>query len=136
MNSGPDHAVTPARGVVIAHGAMADAMVEAVRGIAGSAADALHPLSNDGKSPTELRTELDEVMGEGPVVVFVDLQAGSCGMAALSSCRGSARRVVVCGVNLPMLLDFVFHREMPIDLLVERVLEKGRSAVNAPLQGG
>jgi mannose/fructose-specific phosphotransferase system component IIA len=111
-------------------------MVDAVRSITGSAADGLHPLSNDGKSPTDLRAELDEAMGDGPVVVFVDLQAGSCGMAALSSCRGQARRVVVCGVNLPMLLDFVFHRELPIDQVVERVLDKGRSAINAPLHGG
>ncbi len=136
MSSEPEGSPTPARGVVVAHGPMARAMVDAVRSITGSAADGLHPLSNDGKSPTDLRAELDEAMGDGPVVVFVDLQAGSCGMAALSSCRGQARRVVVCGVNLPMLLDFVFHRELPIDQVVERVLDKGRSAINAPLHGG
>jgi mannose/fructose-specific phosphotransferase system component IIA len=130
--SSHDEAPVPARGVVIAHGPMARAMVDAVRRIAGDAADALRPLSNDGKSPAELSAELDALMGDEPVVLFVDLQAGSCGMAALSSCRDRARRVVVCGVNLPMLLDFVFHREMPVDEIVERVLEKGRSAIKAP----
>ncbi len=124
------------RGVVIAHGSMAHAMVEAVRRIAGDAADALHPLSNDGRSPAELRAELDDVMGAGPIVVFVDLQAGSCGMAALSSCRDQARRVVVCGVNLPMLLDFVFHRDLPVDEAVSRALERGRASIVAPLAGG
>ena len=128
-------AATGVRGVVIAHGPMARAMVDAVRRIAGGAADALHPLSNDGKSPVELRAALDDLMGDGPVVVFVDLQAGSCGMAALSSCRDQARRVVVCGVNLPMLLDFVFHRELPIDEVVSRAIEKGRSSITAPLRG-
>jgi mannose/fructose-specific phosphotransferase system component IIA len=131
MSSG-DEARVPARGVVIAHGPMARAMVDAVRRIAGDAADALRPLSNDGKSPAELSAELDALMGDEPVVLFVDLQAGSCGMAALSSCRDRARRVVVCGVNLPMLLDFVFHRELPVDEIVERVLERGRSAIKAP----
>ena len=123
------------RGVVIAHGPMATAMVDAVRRIAGDAADVLQPLSNDGKSPGELRTALDELIGDDPVVLFVDLQAGSCGMAALSSCRDGGRRVV-CGVNLPMLLDFVFHRDLPIDDVVNRAIEKGRSSIVAPLLEG
>ena len=119
----------PARGVVVGHAEMARGLVGAVRRIAGDSADALHPLSNDCKSPDELRKELDEVAGSGPVVVFVDLQNGSCGLAALSCCRDRARRVVVCGVNLPMLLDFVFNRELPLDELVGRLIEKGRTAI-------
>jgi mannose/fructose-specific phosphotransferase system component IIA len=122
------------RGVVVAHGPMARAMIDAVYRIAGDAADALQPLSNDAKSPSDLREELDRMLGDGPAVVFVDLQAGSCGMAALSSCRDRARRVVVTGVNLPMLLDFVFHRDAPLDEIVGRAVEKGRSAIGAPLQ--
>ena len=125
----------PLRGVVIAHGPMATAMIDAVRRIAGDAADALAPLSNDGKSPEVLRGALDEMIGDDPVVLFVDLQAGSCGMAALSSCRDRGRRVVVCGVNLPMLLDFVFHRDLPIDEAATRAIEKGRSSIVAPLAG-
>ena len=121
------------RGVVVAHGPMARAMVDAGRKIAGDAADGLHPLSNDGKSPIQLRADLDQALGDGPVILFVDLQAGSCGVAALSSCRDSARRVVVSGVNLPMLLDFVFHRELPIDELAERAIDHGRDAIRQPL---
>lgn len=117
------------RGVVLAHGPMAEAMVDAVRRIAGDAADGLVPLSNEGKGPKELRRELDEVMGEGTVLVFVDLRAGSCGMAALSSCRDDARRIVLTGVNLPMLLDFVFHRSLPVDELVDRIVACGRDAI-------
>ncbi|MDA0329549.1 MAG: hypothetical protein O2958_11140 [Gemmatimonadetes bacterium] len=127
MNSQP-----LARGVVVAHGPMARGMVEAVRRIAGDAADALEALSNEGKSPEQLKVELDAAAGDDPVVVFVDIQAGSCCMAALSSCRQRTRRVVVCGVNLPMLLDFVFHRELPIEELVPRMLEKGRGAITQP----
>ncbi|MDX1646020.1 MAG: hypothetical protein R3304_02655 [Longimicrobiales bacterium] len=123
----------PVRGVVVAHGPMARAMVDAVRRIAGEAADGLIPVSNDEKSPDDLRAELDRELGEGPAVVFADLRSGSCAMAALSSCPRGSRRVVVCGVNLPMLLDFVFHRELPVDEVVERVIERGRAAITAPL---
>ena len=123
----------PVRGVVVAHGPMARAMVDAVRRIAGDAADGLIALSNDDKSPDALRAELEAELGTGPAVVFADLQSGSCAMAALSSCRDGARRVVVCGVNLPMLLDFVFHAQLPLDEVVDRVVDKGRAAITTPL---
>jgi len=118
------------RGVVVAHGAMADGLVDAVRRIAGGGADGLTAISNEGKGPAELQEELRGVGGEGPVVVFADMHSGSCGMAAFASCRDCGRRqVVICGVNLPILLDFVFHREMPLDDLVERLLAKGRAGI-------
>lgn len=123
----------PVRGVVVAHGPMARAMVDAVRRIAGDAADGLMALSNDDKSPKALEAELDRELGPGPAVIFVDLQSGSCAMAALSSCREESRRVVVCGVNLPMLLDFVFHTQLPLDEVVERVLDRGKAAITTPM---
>lgn len=125
-----------ARGVVVAHGDVARAMVEAVHRIAGDAADALEAISNEGLGPTELRATLDRALGEDPAVVFVDLQAGSCGMAALQSCRARADRAVVCGVNLPMLLDFVFHRDLPIEEIANRAVERGRGAVASTLPRG
>ena len=121
-------------GVVVGHGAMAQGLVDAARRIAGDAADVLRPLSNDGKSPTDLRALLDELVGDQTVVVFADLMSGSCGMAALACCRDSLKRAVVCGVNLPMLLDFVFNREMPLGELVPRLVETGRAAI-APIPG-
>ena len=117
------------RGIVVAHGSMAEGLVDAVRRIAGGAADALHPLSNDGTNPTQLKALIAEAAGEGPVLVFANLQSGSCGLAALSSCREGGDRAVLCGVNLPILLDFVFHRDMALDALVERLLDKGRDGI-------
>lgn len=123
------------RGVVVAHGPMARAMVDAVRRIAGDRADTLVPLSNDGKGPAELCEELESLLGEGEAVVFTDLLAGSCGMAAMSSCRDRARRVVVAGVNLPMLLEFVFHTDLPLEELAGRVQERGRASIAQPALG-
>lgn len=118
-----------ARGLVVAHGTMARGLVDAVRRIAGDAADALVPISNDGLGPAELARRLDEAAGDGPVLVFTDLLSGSCGLAACSCCRERGDRVVLCGVNLPILLDFVFHRDLPMETLVERLLTKGREAI-------
>ena len=117
------------RGMVIAHGPMATAMVDAVRRIAGDRADALVPVSNEGKGPDELRNELEGLLGDERAVVFTDLLAGSCGMAAMSSCRNRERRAVVAGVNLTMLLEFVFHNDLPLDELVQRVQDRGRASI-------
>ena len=119
------------RGVVVAHGAMAAGLVDAVRAIAGGAADALVAVSNEGAGPDELRARLRAAVGEGPCVVFVDLVSGSCQMAALASCVGVPERRVVCGVNLPILLDFVFSQDLAPDALVERLVEKGRGSIQS-----
>ncbi len=121
--------VAGARGIVVAHGVMARGLVDAVRRIAGEAADALDAVSNDGLGPRELAAAVEAAAGAGPVIVFSDLVAGSCALAAFASCRESADRAVVCGVNLPILLDFVFHRDMPLEELVARLVDKGRQAI-------
>lgn len=119
------------RGVLVTHGSMCFGMVDAVRKIAGAPEDALVPVSNDAKGPEELLRAVDAVAGDGPVIIFTDLQTGSCALAARFACRNPAARRVVFGANLPMLLDFVFHRHLPLDDLVERLLETGKQAVHS-----
>ena len=58
------------RGIVVGHGDMPRGLVNAVRHIAGSAADGLEPLSNEGKGPQQLASELNELAGSGTVIVF------------------------------------------------------------------
>ncbi len=118
-----------ALGVVVGHGALAQGLVDAAQRITGGIADCLAPLSNDGKNPEQLKSELEGMVGDSRSIVFVDLQSGSCGMAALACCRDSTRRVVVSGVNLPMLLEFVFDRALPFEQLVPRLLESGRASI-------
>ena len=119
----------PVRGILLAHGAMAEGMADAVRRIAGIPEGALTPLSNEGLGPDDLRARVDQLVGPGTAIIFTDLQAGSCTMAARLACGREETRAVVCGVNLPMLLDFVFHRELPLEELVPRLLRKGREAM-------
>jgi PTS system N-acetylgalactosamine-specific IIA component len=47
------------------------------------------------------------VASTGAQVVFTDLPAGSCTIAARRIARESSGLAVVCGANLPMLLSFV-----------------------------
>jgi len=110
---------------------MGSGMVDAVRRIANPDEGALTAVSNSGLGPDELLRAVDEAAGEGPAVIFTDLQSGSCALAARFACRGPRGRRIVHGTNLPMLLDFVFHRDLPLDDLVQRLVEKGRDSVRA-----
>jgi mannose/fructose-specific phosphotransferase system component IIA len=118
------------RGVVVTHGSLAAALCTAVRQIAGVEDDVLVPLSNEGRGPAELIAEVDARLGEGPVIVFTDLPSGSCAFAARKIALTRPATAVICGTNLPILLDFVFHRELPLPELLARLIEKGRSGIN------
>lgn len=120
----------PVRGVVLAHAQLAEALVRAVEQISG-VTDALHAISNEGLRPEELRTRLEAATGADPAIIFVDMSSGSCAFAGRVIARGRDHVAVLTGVNLPMLLDFVFHRDMPLTELTGRLLNKGRAEMGA-----
>ncbi len=108
------------QGLLVGHGKLAEGLLDAVAEITGSR-EGLHPLDNQGLTPEALTGRLDELVADQPSVIFVDLPSGSCAYAA-RRLRLTRRNVaVVCGVNLPLLLDFVFHRSLPLDQIIERL---------------
>lgn len=118
------------RGVVVGHGEMARGLVDAVRKISGIEEGVLIPVSNEGKSPQALLEELEEIAGAGGLILFTDLTSGSCALAARRCSGGGRHLAVVSGVNLPILLDFVFHRQLPVEELLARLPETGQKAIS------
>lgn len=118
------------RGIVIAHGDMATGLIDAVKHIAGVSGEFLVPLSNRGLGPDALAQEVRRLASSEPTIVFTDLQSGSCGFAARRCVQEMAQLVVISGVNLPILLEFVMRRQLPLEQLVPFLLGKGRSAIN------
>jgi mannose/fructose-specific phosphotransferase system component IIA len=108
------------QGILVAHGKMADGLLDAVREISGLT-DGLVAVDNLGLTPDALEERLDGLTGEQPSVVFVDLPSGSCAFVARRLRGRRANVAVVCGVNLPLLLDFVFHRTLPLDEILARL---------------
>jgi len=122
----------PLRGVVISHAGLAEALVEAVRTITG-VSDALVPVSNEGCDQPALQERIAQAMGSAPAVLFIDLPGGSCLTSAVRYARrGGPAVAVVTGVNLAMLLDFVFHREIPPAEAARRAAEAGGKAIRLP----
>jgi mannose/fructose-specific phosphotransferase system component IIA len=119
----------PVRGLVVSHASLAEGLVQSVRQIAGVEPDALRAVSNEGCGPETLLRSVSEALGDGPVIVFTDMPSGSCAFAARRITLDRPDTAVVCGVNLPMLLDFVFHRELSLPELVDRLVSKGKAAI-------
>jgi mannose/fructose-specific phosphotransferase system component IIA len=117
-------------GIVLAHGEMAQGLIDAVRHIAGVSGDCMVAVSNRGLGPDALADEICKVAGSEPTIVFTDLQSGSCGFAARRCQQQGVQLVVISGVNLPMLLEFVMRRQLPLDQLVPFLMAKGRAAIS------
>ncbi len=117
------------RGVLLSHGKLAEGLVDAVRRITDLDEDVLVAMSNEGQNPQGLAEQVDLLVGSAPIVVFTDLGTGSCALTAQLTCKDQDLRAVVFGMNLPMLLEFVFHRELSLSELVPRLLTKGREGV-------
>ena len=120
----------PIRGLVVGHATLAHGLVSAVRQISGVEEEALQAVSNEGCGPESLLATIRERLGDdGPAIVFTDMGSGSCAFAARRMALDRAGTSIVTGVNLPVLLDFVFHRDMPLAELTERLVEKGRAGL-------
>ena len=120
--------MTEVSGVVVAHGDLAAALIEAAERISGIEG-ALTAVSNVGLSPDALQTRLVQVLGNGPAILFTDLASGSCAFACRSLVRTRPELAVVTGTNLAVLIDFLFNRHQDVPALARRVVEKGRAGL-------
>ncbi|MCU0615802.1 MAG: hypothetical protein MUD17_01780 [Gemmatimonadaceae bacterium] len=100
--------------VVAGHGDYAVGMLSAVEQITGRGS-AFVPVSNRGKSPAELEAELAaQLDATGARVIFTDLPAGSCTMAARRLQRARPDVVLVTGANLAVLMEYLFAAISPL----------------------
>ena len=117
-------------GIVVTHGAIARGMVEAAELITG-VKGALLAISNEGCGTTDLGKQIDSATSGKPSVVFVDMHVGSCLQAAARVVRLDPDCALVAGVNLPMLLDFCFHRDCSASEAAQRAVSKGIAAIKS-----
>ncbi|HEY3286504.1 MAG TPA: hypothetical protein VGJ96_05190 [Gemmatimonadaceae bacterium] len=125
------------RAIVAAHGDLAEGLVSAVSRVAGAAAAArLLPFSNATLGGAEIADALRQaIASSGAQVVFTDLPAGSCTIAARRLARDVPGLAVVCGANLPMLLSFVMASSAGPETW-QLVAEKGKAGIVVAEEGG
>ena len=125
MGGGPDKP----RAIVVGHGEFAGGLVSAVGQICGLA-DKLVVLSLMGKTPEDIEGAIrEEIARTGARVIFTDLPAGSATLAARRIVKEDTGVVLVSGVNLATLLDFVFNTEVPPTEAARAAAERGKASL-------
>lgn len=129
MNDEPGSGPPNPRAIVVGHGDFAGGLVSAVGQICGMA-DKLVVLSMMGMTPEDIesaiRAQLDRT---GARVIFTDLPAGSATLAARRIVREEPGLVLVSGVNLATLLDFVFNTSVPPTEAARAAAERGKASL-------
>jgi mannose/fructose-specific phosphotransferase system component IIA len=117
------------RGIVVGHGEFAGGLVSAVGQICGLA-DKLVVLSMMGKTPEDIEGAIrEEIARTGARVIFTDLPAGSATLAARRIVKEDPGVVLVSGVNLATLLDFVFNTEVSPTEAARAAAERGKASL-------
>jgi PTS system mannose-specific IIA component len=120
--------------VVVSHGTLADGLRDAAEMIVGPQtlfrSVGMGPAANLAQLRDEIEAAVQEVGGPDYSLVLVDLLGGSPGNA--SAYLAAAGTPVVCGANLPMLLEVLTAREdgsLTPQMLAERAIDAGKESV-------
>lgn len=117
------------KAVVAGHGTFADGMLSAIDHITGRS-DLFIGVTNRDLSAQDVEALIrSKLLESGATVIFTDLPAGSCTMAARRIQREQPGVAVVTGVNLATLLDFAFHVESGDADAVNHAADKGRASL-------
>jgi mannose/fructose-specific phosphotransferase system component IIA len=117
------------RAIVVGHGEFAGGLVSAVGQICGMA-DKLVVLTMMGMTPEDIENAIrDQLTRTGARVIFTDLPAGSATIAARRIVKDEPGLVLVSGVNLATLLDFVFNTDVPPTEAARAAAERGKASL-------
>lgn len=118
--------------VVVSHGPLADGLRGAAEMIVGAQDHlrtvGMNPAADVDQLRQQIEAAVDEVGGPANTLVLVDMLGGSPSNASAYLAVGGTP--VVCGVNLPILLEVLTSREsMPLSDLVGLALQTGRESI-------
>lgn len=120
------------RGIIIGHGRFAREIVNTAEKIVGKQPD-IEVISNIGFSSDALCQKIEEVLRSNEkeeAIVFVDLPGGSCTISCYSLLKEYGELNVICGLNLPMLIEFFMLREKhSAHDLIPILIKKGRDNI-------
>jgi PTS system mannose-specific IIA component len=124
--------MTMIRGIIVGHGKFAETMLKTAEQIVGKQR-LVEVVTNAGLSCTTLSDKLSQTIykdKKNELIIFVDLPGGSCTISCFSLLKNNRNMNIVCGINLPMLLEFFMLREKhSAKELVPILIKKGRENI-------
>jgi mannose/fructose-specific phosphotransferase system component IIA len=95
--------------LILTHGHLGEMLMEAVEKVLGPQSDVI-VLSNEDCTLEEMKFNVENRLGNGPGLLFVDFCGGSPYVACKSLREIHPHYAVISGVNLPMLFSFFTKR--------------------------
>lgn len=117
--------------LILTHADLSQALVRAAEKIVGPIEDIVL-LSNEGLSRADLEGAIEtRVQGWAHGgLLLTDFWGGSCHTCGASAVRRHGELVIVTGINLPLLLDYLHNRDkLSVGDLAERLQQKGRDSI-------
>jgi PTS system mannose-specific IIA component len=117
--------------LLVTHADLGAALLRAATRVYGPVEN-VQVLSNEGLSRDQLEDEIDRHVStwENGGLILADFWGGSCHICGMAAARGHGDILVVSGLNLPLLLDYLHNREKHGSKeLAERLQQKGRDSI-------
>ena len=117
--------------LLVMHADLATALLHAASSVYGEIGG-VQVLSNEGLSKTQIEEHIVSEVAHwrDGGLLLTDFWGGSCHTCAMAAARGHGHIVLLTGVNLPMLLDYLHNREhFGVDELAARMLQRGRDNI-------
>jgi PTS system mannose-specific IIA component len=133
-DAGPGSSAVPGGFVpalLVMHADLAAALLHAATSVYGEISG-VQVLSNEGLSRDQIEERIAAEVApwrEGGLLL-TDFWGGSCHTCAMAAARGNGHIVLLTGVNLPMLLDYLHNRtNFGVEALAERMQQRGRDNI-------
>jgi mannose/fructose-specific phosphotransferase system component IIA len=117
--------------LIVTHADLAQALVRAAERVVGSIED-VTLLSNEGLSRLDLEDAIENCVRDWKEggLLLTDFWGGSCHTCGATAARRHGEVVIVTGINLPLLLDYLHNRDrLGATELAERLQQKGRDSI-------
>lgn len=117
--------------LIVTHADLGQALVRAAEKVVGTV-EGVTLLSNEGLSRADLEQAIEQLVQGWAAggVLLTDFWGGSCHTCGASAMRRHGEVVIVTGINLPLLLDYLHNRDqLSASELADRLQIKGRESI-------
>jgi mannose/fructose-specific phosphotransferase system component IIA len=120
------------RGIIIGHGDFAKSIVHTAEQVVGKQ-KYVDIISNVGCSGKALNDKIQEALNRNKkyeAIIFVDLPGGSCTISCYNLLRDDPNLHIICGLNLPIMIEFfVLRNKHTAQELIPILIKKGKENI-------